>query len=486
MRSWLTVEFLLVSLGKQVGDLSDLGGRVQVMDSSTVGPSAVSIPAVSIVELVDELLDAAIAAAQLGDDELRDRVIGCERAINMLQAVQADAMVEMGRRARVADQAEVVERGAPMWSRQCREEFVADEIAVLLGCTKMAASIRYGTACHAADLPVVGRAWRAGQLDARKVTVIGEQVSYLPADAAQQVAADAVAYATGPDGQPGQARTAPQLREWLRRRVITANPDAAEQRRQRALADRRVVITPGDDGMCELWALLPGVQGRQIQQTLTTAAQQLGAEDARPMDQRRADTLVDLLLGRTEPPAVSLQVIVPVDTLTGRGSEPGWVPGLGPVTATEVGELTGADAGSGEGEALRLGPQVTVRRLLTDPATGTLTDLAQKSYRPSAALDRAVRTRDVTCRFPGCRRSAGRAGNSAGTDLDHTVPFPVGPTEAANLAVLCRRHHRLKHTAGWTLTLDPTGVMTWTTPTGRHFDTHPWTYTDPDPPPSRE
>ena len=113
---------------------------------------------------------------------------------------------------------------------------------------------------------------------------------------------------------------------------------------------------------------------------------------------------------------------------------------------------------------------MTVRRLLTDPATGVLTDLtdaAEKRYRPSAALDRAVRARDVTCRFPGCRRSA----DSPGTDLDHTVPWPAGPTAATNLAVLCRRHHRLKHTAGWNVHLHPTGVMTWTTPTGRHVTT---------------
>ncbi len=58
--------------------------------------------------------------------------------------------------------------------------------------------------------------------------------------------------------------------------MIAANPDAAEERRQRAIADRRVIITPGEDGMAELWALLPGVQGRQIQQALTTAAQQTG------------------------------------------------------------------------------------------------------------------------------------------------------------------------------------------------------------------
>jgi hypothetical protein len=270
------------------------------------------------------------------------------------------------------------------------------------------------------------------------------------------------------------------------------------------MADRRVVITAGEDGMSELWALLPGVQARQIQQALTTTAQQMGADDARSMDQRRADTMVDLLLGRGEPSNVDVQVIVTADTLTGQSNQPGRVPGLGPVTPGQITELLGsattgsagasANNGAGTGAGVDadgcssgpgVGSQVTFRRLVTDLATGVLTDIAEDRYRPSAALDRAVRARDVTCRFPGCRRSA----DSVGTDLDHTVPYPAGPTAATNLAVLCRRHHRLKHTAGWTVHLLPTGVMTWTTPTGRQFVTEPWRYTeheherDPDPPP---
>jgi hypothetical protein len=48
-----------------------------------------------------------------------------------------------------------------------------------------------------------------------------------------------------------------------------------------------------------------------------------------------------------------------------------------------------------------------------------------------------------------------------------------------NLAVLCRRHHRLKHAAGGAVSLEPTGIMTWTTPTGRTYTTRPWQYTDP-------
>jgi hypothetical protein len=460
---------------------------------------------VTVVEQVDALLDQATNPSSdvdtgvevdltraLSDGQLREVLVKLEQTVNRAQAIQAQVMVQMGVRARAADQVDAAAQGGLFWSRECQEQYVPDEIGVLLGWTKTAASVRYGTACQAADLPAVGQAWRAGVVDARKVATICDQLSTLePADA-EPLAADAVGYVT----EPGRSRTGPQLREWLRRRVIEADPEAAEVRRQQAMGDRRVVITAGEDGMSELWALLPSVQARQIQQALTATAQQCGADDARSMDQRRADTMVDLLLGRGEPSPVDVQVIVTADTLTGAGTEPGWVPGLGPVTADQVTELIGSgtgansgtdahanageDAGSeGSGQGVRVGSQVVFRRLVTDPATGTLTDLAEDRYRPSAALDRAVRARDVTCRFPGCRRSA----DSAGTDLDHTVPYPAGPTAATNLAVLCRRHHRLKHVAGWTVTLHPTGTMTWTTPTGRQFLTEPWHYTDPDPPP---
>ena len=158
------------------------------------------------------------------------------------------------------------------------------------------------------------------------------------------------------------------------------------------------------------------------------------------------------------------------------------IAGVGPITAPEARSLAGP-ATDGTHRAV-------FRRLLTDPTTGVLTDIAEQQYRPSARLERAVRARDLTCRFPGCRRPA--LGNSTGTDVDHTVPWPQGSTTASNLAVLCRRHHRLKHTPGWDVVLHPDGTMTWTTPTGRTHSSEPWKYTDPEhntrgqPPPQLE
>ncbi|HEX5017884.1 MAG TPA: HNH endonuclease signature motif containing protein, partial [Actinomycetes bacterium] len=175
-----------------------------------------------------------------------------------------------------------------------------------------------------------------------------------------------------------------------------------------------------------------------------------------------------LLTGEIDPPPVSVQVVVPIDVLTGTSDEPAWIPGVGPITAPEARTLAGPSADD---------PHRTVfRRLLTDPATETLTDIAEEQYRPSARLERAVRARDLTCRFPGCRRPA--VGKGTGTDLDHTIPWPEGPTKASNLAALCRRHHRLKHTPGWNVVLHPDGTMTWTTPTGRTYTSEPWRYTE--------
>ena len=92
-------------------------------------------------------------------------------------------------------------------------------------------------------------------------------------------------------------------------------------------------------------------------------------------------------------------------------------------------------------------------------------------YRPSPKLDRFVRCRDMTCRFPGCNEPADVC------DLDHTIAYPIGPTCASNLKCLCRKHHLLKTfwggPHGWRDEQLPDGTLIWTSPTGQTYTTHP-------------
>lgn len=93
---------------------------------------------------------------------------------------------------------------------------------------------------------------------------------------------------------------------------------------------------------------------------------------------------------------------------------------------------------------------------------------SERRYRPSKRLADFVRCRDQTCRFPGCHRPATNA------DIDHTIPYPYGPTAAANLACLCREHHLLKtFWAGWSNVQYPDGTIVWTDPDGHATTTYP-------------
>ena len=113
-----------------------------------------------------------------------------------------------------------------------------------------------------------------------------------------------------------------------------------------------------------------------------------------------------------------------------------------------------------------------IRRVLLDPATGTTVETGAAGYTPSAAVRRFVTHRDGCCRAPGCAR-AGRF-----CDLDHVIPWPLGPTDPTNLLTLCRRHHRMKHQTSWQVVMDAGGVCTWTDPFGQQFTTHPVNHHD--------
>jgi hypothetical protein len=112
-------------------------------------------------------------------------------------------------------------------------------------------------------------------------------------------------------------------------------------------------------------------------------------------------------------------------------------------------------------------PRWTIERLACDCAVGRVLmrgdsevlDLGRRSRLVSKAQRRALVHRDRHCAFPGCRRPP------RGCDAHHLIPWlRGGPTDLANLVLLCRHHHVLCHEGGWTLTRLPDGTIDATPP----------------------
>jgi hypothetical protein len=95
---------------------------------------------------------------------------------------------------------------------------------------------------------------------------------------------------------------------------------------------------------------------------------------------------------------------------------------------------------------------------------------AEDRYTPSRKLAHLLRARTATCDAPGCAAQAVHA------DLDHTVPYPSGPTDQCNLGPKCRKHHKAKQSPGWKVEQSEPGVIRWTLPSGRTHTTRPTVY----------
>ena len=115
-------------------------------------------------------------------------------------------------------------------------------------------------------------------------------------------------------------------------------------------------------------------------------------------------------------------------------------------------------------------PVETVRRMCCDAeivpvvlgGEGEVLDVGRSQRTATRAQRRALRAMHRTCAHPDC-----------------TVPFSACPihhirwwgkhngrTDIDNLIPLCERHHHLVHEGGWTLTMSPDRVATWTRPDG--------------------
>lgn len=318
-----------------------------------------------------------------------------------------------------------------------------------------------------------------GEISRRHLAVIHDHGDPIDGDAAR---AEFVALALERAQNLTPGRLAPVLRVLAERFVVRT----LEERHGEAAAGRRIEVVDLPDDMAALNAIMPATLAHGIADRLTRQAHSVitaragdgdaarggegcfgaGADtpvevDERTMDQLRVDILTDILLtagptgcvaGGLEAIRATVQITIPVLTMTGASTEPVLLAGYGPIAPDTAAVLA---SGAARWE-----------RVMTSPASGNV--IAVDRYRPGPGLQRFLAARDERCRFPGCRRPVWRC------DIDHTIPASEGgPTHHANLAHLCRGHHTLKGATAWSVEQISPGVLVWTSPTGRKHTDRP-------------
>jgi hypothetical protein len=375
-----------------------------------------------------------------------DLLVALERHAAWLAAVQQQVLAAMA--ADPVAAADPVDRTGRAWVRE--------DVGCALRLSGVTAQRRLDVAQSLTDdLPAALGLLRRGEISYRHAQTLAEAVEPLDGKQRQAVQERVLARA-------GE-QTLAEFTRSVRRAVATVAAATVETQRAQAMTERRVAVTAREDGMAELWALLPVEGAAAILAAVDALASVTSATDLRTGDQRRADALVDLGVAALHDPRLpraqglrpAIQVTVALSTLLGVDEQPGELAGHGPIPATLARRLAADESG-------------TWRRLVSDPLTGALLDYGRTTYRPPKDLAEFVIARDQTCTFPTCNRRAHRC------ELDHRIPYDSGgSTNPENLAAVCKRHHTAKHQTDWTPHRKPDGHHTWTSPTGHHYHSRP-------------
>jgi hypothetical protein len=359
------------------------------------------------------------------------------------------------------------------------------------------------SACEPERTAVVRAAMGSGQVSFARALALTEATAHLDSFTAGVIASRVLRPVCGPDGRPlpgvaplSQATFSARLRTQLV--LVDGLVGHAERTYAEGLKGRRLSAQPHPDGTAMVFLSGDGARISAACGRVDRIARRLRkGGDGRTLAQLRADVATDLLLGGWvpgdpafarlgRPPVARVNVVVSLATLLGVDAGVGQIPGWGALSAEQTRRV-----------ALQAGSIWT--RVVSDPLTGRAIEASAGTYRVPAGMAQQVKTRDGTCRAPGCQIPA------AGADLDHTIEWtapspdptshgqpathvPAGPTtnDAAgstsegNLVALHRGHHNLKTSGFWDSEQLPDGTLSWTTATGRTVITYPFAYDDPD------
>jgi hypothetical protein len=312
-------------------------------------------------------------------------------------------------------------------------------------------------------LPEVARVFARGVIDFRLVSMIVARTENVD-DAVMPQLDEAIAR----HAEKWMKLSKPKLRDRVDQWVAKLDP--AGVRVPPKVDDNRYVdIDPSSPGLAFLNGHIRAADGAALDQRLEALAATVCENDPRSKQQRRSDACGPLArgeatlacqCGRDDCAAVVerkaaadavIHVLAEQSTIDGTSDHPGYLPGFGILPAESVRDLA---------KSATLKPVTVPSGAEPDPG-----------YRPSAKNADFIKWRDVTCRWPGCDKPAERC------DLDHTVPWPLGPTHPSNTKPYCRGHHLIKTfcggAGGWTDEQLPDGTIVLTAPTGHIYTTEP-------------
>ncbi len=189
--------------------------------------------------------------------------------------------------------------------------------------------------------------------------------------------------------------------------------------------------------MSILTAYLPMAQGIAAYVALERhAAAQRTAGDTRSRGQIAADTLVERLTGQATVGAVNIEVglVITDAALLAQDPTPARIVGAGPLPAPAARALVRDTAGS-----------VWVRRLLTSPIDGSVSEVERRRRLFTGHLRRTLIHRDQVCRTPWCGAPIRHLDHATAAHLD-------GATSLDNGQGLCERCNYTKEDPGWTTT----------------------------------
>ncbi|MBB3667978.1 HNH endonuclease [Garicola koreensis] len=378
---------------------------------------------------------------------------------------QAWELQVAARRAEAAKIGVLVDHVAACRAEHCDEyDFVQDaaeraavhQAALLLGFSDQTTAITLNVGEYAREhLPWSWEAFCRGLIDMLRLRKISTAAQNLtdqnPAD--QNLAADHVQRLDPAAALEAIDRSLGDFQNWLSRFIAQLDYDAYTETCAQGRAERYVQFSHGTDGMSFIDARIPTVEAAAIQKRLaltarrhhSTAAEPTNSgeddqsADGRTLAQREADLFSAWLrTGDTpeegaRPVEAKIMIMVPEPTLTGASNQPGMAADRSWMLAADQ-----ARALAGDPDAGHHWYQGRTRPNRADADVDLLSVTYAGRY-PPAHLRDALIFRDGHCQIQGCTIAAERS------DIDHQIPFDAGgPTNAANLSSLCRRHHRLK------------------------------------------